>query len=144
MFHKGLANEIECRLCTHSVVTPCPCKGVVAFAISDSADARSIIIKRIESPASRINMAESLISRSVFSSISSDRRRLISSKHCQTCFRPVAMMVPDSEIISEIILYSEGFEHAKVTMLKCFMYHVVLSHDTGCHIKFGIVSQGYN
>ena len=27
-------------------------------------------------------------------------------------------MVPDSEIISEIILYSEGFERAKVTMLK--------------------------
>lgn len=37
-------------------------------------------------------------------------------------------MVPDSEIISEIILYSEGFEHAKVTMLNDFMlflYHTI-------------------
>lgn len=47
------------------------------------------------------------------------------------------MMVPDSEIISEIILYSEGFEYAKVTMLKGFSYHVIGSHDTDWHTKVG-------
>ncbi|CAM9656208.1 unnamed protein product [Ascophyllum nodosum] len=31
----------------------------------------------------------------------------------QICFRPVAMMVPDHGLISEVILHSEGFEKAK-------------------------------
>lgn len=34
-------------------------------------------------------------------------------------FRPVTMVVPDMEQICEIMLFSEGFDGAKVKYLKC-------------------------
>ena len=29
-------------------------------------------------------------------------------------FRPVAMSIPDNELIAEVLLYSEGFKNAKI------------------------------
>ena len=34
-------------------------------------------------------------------------------------FRPVTMVVPDLEQICEIMLFSEGFDTAKVSMFPC-------------------------
>ena len=33
-------------------------------------------------------------------------------------FRPVAMAAPDNELIAEVLLFSEGFKHAKILATK--------------------------
>lgn len=40
----------------------------------------------------------------------------------KSMFRPISMVVPDSTLIAEIILFGEGFNNCKVLHLKKFSF----------------------
>ena len=54
----------------------------------------------------------------------------------KSLFRPVAMMIPDSEIITEVILFSEGFRQAKLFSRKIVNLYKLTSSQLSQQVNF--------